>query len=94
MGSNTKGIIAVLITGAIVYLAYKKFYKKSVVKSDVDIIIERLDSDFVYDPKHSSFVKSADKGYVESWANAIKSGSSTFMYMGKTYNTKGGSAVK
>jgi hypothetical protein len=93
MTANTKGIIAVLITAGVVYLAYKKFVKPT-AKTDIEIIIERLDADYGQTPKHETFVKSADSDYIKAWANAIRSGSQTFMSAGKTYNTKGGTASK
>lgn len=35
-----------------------------------------------------------DKGFLKAWAGAAKSGQTTFMYNGVSYNSKGGKAVK
>jgi hypothetical protein len=35
-----------------------------------------------------------EDAYLDAWAKAIKSGASTFVYKGATYNTKGGKAVR
>jgi len=46
------------------------------------------------DEKHKTFVNNADKGYIDTWANAINKGSNTFDYDGKTFFTKGGTVKK
>jgi hypothetical protein len=89
MGSTVKGIIAVLLTGGIVYLVYKKFYKGG-AKSDAQLVIDTLNADFGFKSSHEEVVKSADAPYISAWASAIRAKIPIFVYNGAKFNTKGG----
>ena len=88
MNNNLKGAIVVVVIVGLGYLYYKKALDPKA------IVIKRLDADFGVDEKHKTFIKNSDKLYVKQWANAIKSNSETFMYNGKEYWVKGGSATQ
>jgi hypothetical protein len=86
MNKNVKGIITVLVVLGVGFFAYKKFLKPDNKK----IVLKHLATNYGVKESHKSFVDSADKGYIDSWANAIKIGSETFTYNGKTFYTLGG----
>jgi hypothetical protein len=90
MNKNIKGTIVVGIVIALGYLVYKKFGKPDSRK----VLINYLNATFGADSKHTDFINNAEKGYVESWSNALMNGKDTFEYNGKTYNTKGGIVKK
>ena len=92
MSNNTKGVIAVLITGAIVYFVYKKFYKTGDTRSDAQIVIDKLNADFGFDKSHETFVRGAESGYITAWASAIKAKIDTFTYNNKNFSVAGGTA--
>ena len=82
--------IAVAILGVGGYYAYKEFKKPNKLsKSEsVDVIIEN--------GGHSNrdFISTFETGFLIAWANAIIKGEKTFVYNGKSYNSKGGTAIK
>lgn len=86
MNKNVKGLIVVLLVTGVVYIAYKKFGKPNSRK----VVTNYLDATYGKTKSHSDFVNSADKGYIDSWSEAIMSGSETFIYNGNTFITKGG----
>lgn len=88
MNKNIKGIIVVAIIVGVGYFYYRKALDPRA------IVLKRLDADFGVSTDHARLVYSADKGYINNWAKAIKSNSETFMYNGKQYWVKGGSATK
>jgi hypothetical protein len=88
MNKNLKGVLVVAIIVGVGYFYYKKALDPRA------IVIKKLDADFGVDSKHGTFVRSADKEYVKSWAKAIRLGAETFMYNGKQYFTKGGNTTK
>jgi hypothetical protein len=90
MNKNIKGLIVVIAIAGLGYLAYKKFGKPN----NKQIVIKFLDASYGATDKHKTFVDSADKGYIDSWASAITNGSETFDYNGKTHYTKGGTTKK
>lgn len=88
MNNNLKGAIVVALVVGIGYFAYKKIF------SWENIVTKRLDADFGFDPKHKDGVKKMDKLYVKQWGMAIKRNAESFMYNGKEYWVKGGSATQ
>jgi hypothetical protein len=90
MNKNVKGIITVLVVLGVGFFAYKKFLKPDNKK----VVIKYLDATYGVDAKHTSFINSADKGYVDNWAKAIKDGSETFVFNNQTHYTKGGTVKK
>ncbi len=91
MNKNLKGLLIVAVVGAVVYFAAKK---SGLLKSNKQIVIDRLDADFGFSENHKKFVNSADKEYIDAWAKAIKSNQELFFAQGKKFYTKGGSTVK
>jgi len=90
MNKSTKNgivVVAIVLVGG--YFAYKKFVKPNSRK----VLINYLDATFGKDAEHTTFINSADKGYVDAWAKALMKGESTFTYNNKTYNTGGGNAA-
>jgi len=90
MNKNTKGAIVVVIILTLGYLAYKKLGKPDSKK----VVINYLNATFGADSKHTDFINKADKGYVDSWSNALMNGKDTFEFNGKTFWTKGGTEKK
>lgn len=90
MNKNVQGIIAIAVVGIIGYLAYKKLGKPDSKK----VIINYLDATFGLKKEHTDFVNNADKGYIDSWSDAIMNGKDTFQYNGTTYVTRGGATKK
>jgi hypothetical protein len=88
MNKNTKGIIAVAVVVLLGFIAYKKLAKPNSKK----VVINYLNATFGFKKENADFVNSADKGYIDNWSNALKNGSDTFEFNGKTYNTKFGTA--
>ena len=83
MTSTTKGIVTVLTVVAVGYAAYyfllwdkKAFYAKKIVGAG----------------KHGNEgdLKTLGEGYLTEWYKAVKKGSDSFTFEGKTYNTQGG----
>jgi hypothetical protein len=90
MNKNIQGIIAVALVGLVGYLAYKKIGKPDSKK----VVINYLDATFGFKKEHAVFVSKADKGYIDSWSEAIMNGKDTFQYNGTTYVTNGGATKK
>jgi hypothetical protein len=90
MNKNLKGVLVVVVVLGVGYFAYKKFLKPDNKK----VVTKYLDATYGVDEKHKTFVNNADKGYIDTWANAINKGSNTFDYDGKTFFTKGGTVKK
>jgi hypothetical protein len=90
MNKNVKGIITVLVVLGVGFFAYKKFLKPNNKK----VVIKYLDATYGVDAKHTSFINNADKGYVDSWADAINKGVDTFQFNNQTHFTKGGTVKK
>jgi hypothetical protein len=86
MNKNVKGLIAVLIVGAIVFVVYKKFGNTK--KNDASYIVSS--------GKHGNVeaLMTFDKDYIKAWANAIRNKQETFTLKGVKYNTQGGKIVK
>lgn len=86
MNKNIKGLIAVAIVGAIVFVVYKKFghTKSNNVK------------EIVKSGNHGSYdtLMTLGDDYIKAWANAIRNNQETFTLKGVNYNTKGGKLVK
>ncbi len=84
MSSTTKGIITVVTVLAVGYAAYyfllwdkKAFYAKKIEAAG----------------KHgsaSSLIQILGEDFLKQWYKAVKKGSDSFLYQGKTYNTQGG----
>jgi uncharacterized protein (UPF0333 family) len=100
MDSKTKkGLLVtgvVLAVGAVAYFVLvKKKTTSSIFKPNSrEVIIKYLDATFGTSATHTTFINGATQSYVDSWANALMSGKSTFVDNGKTYNTAGGTSVK
>lgn len=87
MSKNTNGIIAVLVVAGLGYLVYKKLGKPNSKK----VITNYLDA--TYGGDHKEAVSKMEKGYLDSWSNALMKGSTTFDYNGSTYKTLGGKKI-
>jgi hypothetical protein len=90
MNNNVKGIITVGIVIGLGFLAYKKFVKPDNRK----VVIKYSDGIYGKSPSRNAFIYSADKGYVDAWANAIKKNSQTFKFNDKIYLTQGGTVKR
>jgi hypothetical protein len=83
MNNTTKGIIAVLVVGALVFATMKLTTKKS----------KRKMAEFIVDSGNHGNVDtlvSFGDDYIEAWFKAAKKGVETFTLNGVSYNTKGG----
>jgi hypothetical protein len=87
MNRNVKGIIVVGVVIGLVFFAYKKFVKPDNVK----VILQYLEKVYGKNENRKANLYAADKGYIDSWANAIKKNSNTFKFGDKIYLTVGGS---
>lgn len=83
---NKKTILWIGVYAAVAYGAYYMFFSKTKYAKQ---IIQFGNSEGSLDT-----LKSFDIGFLRSWANASKNNEKTFTYQGKSYNTKGGKAVK
>jgi hypothetical protein len=90
MNNNVKGIITVGIVIGLGFLAYKKFVKPDNRK----VVLKYLEGVYGKNENRKANINSADKGYIDSWANAIKKNSETFKFNDKIYLTKGGTVKR
>lgn len=88
--SVKNGLIVVVAVTLLGYFSYKYF----VLPDSKKVVISYLDATFGKDPKHTDFINSANKSYVDAWAKAIMKGEDTFTDGGKLYNTSGGTAKR
>lgn len=80
--------IAILIGAAVVgFAAYKYFWDSK--KHYAQVIL----SSGMYG-SGSAALESFEKEYLKEWSKAAKSGVDTFVYAGRSFNTKGGTAKK
>ena len=91
MNRNVKGLIVVLVVGVTVFLVAKK---TGIIKSNKQIVLERLTKDFGKNPAHKTFIDKADKEYIDAWAKAIKKNQEKFFAQGRWHWTEGGASVK
>lgn len=87
MNSTTKGIISVVIVGALVYGVYMLTYGK---KHHYATIILKFGKSTGTMAQLHTF----DEKFLKSWAKASMRNEPTFTLDGKVYNTQGGSAKK
>jgi uncharacterized protein YxeA len=87
MNNNLKGLIAVLIVGGAVFLAYRMANKGNLKYA------RRIIKDENYGGDESVLI-SFDEDYLKEWAKASKNKQQTFSYKGTNYNTKGGKSVQ
>jgi hypothetical protein len=83
MNNTTKGIIAVLVVGGLVFATIKLTTKKS----------KRKMAEFIVDSGNHSNVETLvtfGDDYIEAWFKATKKGLESFTLKGVSYNTKGG----
>lgn len=82
MNKTINGVIAIVVVGGLVFLAYKKFGKSK--KRDAMLIIKQ--------GKHGDYqtLMSFGDDYIEAWANAVRKKQDTFTLKGVRYNTQGG----
>lgn len=75
------------IGGYFIFKEYKK-PKQRTKEENVKIIVE--------DGKHGANLINSnfEEGFLNSWANSVLEGKSSFLYKGKAYNTQGGTSVK
>lgn len=90
MNNNVKGIIVVGVVIGLGFFAYKKFVKPDSKK----VVLEYLERVYGKNENRNANINAADKGYVDSWAKAIKKNSETFKFGDKIYLTQGGTVKK
>lgn len=80
--------LAILVGGG--YAIYKRVKANLTTngQSDIDTIISSGNH------PNRAFISTFQPEFLSAWANAIKAGQPTFVFNGKTINTKGGSTVK
>lgn len=83
MNKNTKGILAVLIVGGIVFAVYQLTRKKT-KKEMVEFITKSG-----YHPNPDALMTLGDD-YIQAWFFAAKKDEPSFMLDGKKYKTQGG----
>ena len=84
---NNKTIVMVIGTAVIVFAAYKYFWDSKKHYSQVILSAGMYGSG-------AAALESFDKEYLKQWAKAAKSKIDTFVYSGRSFNTKGGTAKK
>lgn len=87
MNNTTKGIIAVLAIGALVYGAYVLTYDKKHRYATLIIQLGKYQGGVVA-------LHTFGEDYLKAWAKAAKKNQSTFTLNGVTYNTQGGKETK
>jgi len=87
MKENTFKVVALLILVGGGYFLYSRI-KKNKNLGDVDTIILSGNS------SNKTMLLTFQPEYLSAWASAVKSNQPTFVFSGKTYNTKGGTTVK
>jgi hypothetical protein len=85
MNKNLKGVVAVVLVGALVYGVYLRVYGN---KHRFATIILKLGKAKGTMAKLHSF----DVEFLEAWAKASKKDLPTFSFNDKIYNTQGGTA--
>lgn len=85
MNKNVKGIIGVVVVGALVYGVYMLTYGKK--HHYATIILKFGKSQGTMAQLHTF-----DVDFLKAWAKASKNNLPTFSLNGKTYNTQGGTA--
>lgn len=88
MNKQTKNAVVVLGVLGIFILGYFG-YEQMKAKKNRKIVITYLDNLFP-ETKHTDFVNSADKKYINAWASAITENKPNFIVNGEIYNTNGG----
>ena len=88
--SIKKGLLVVAVVTLLGYFSYKLF----ILPNSKKVVINYLDASYGKDIAHTTFVNSAKKSYVDSWAKAIMRGENTFFDGGTLYNTSGGTAKR
>ena len=83
MNKNVTGVIVVVVVAAGAYFVWRKMTSK---KRNAMIVASA--------GRDLSKILSYDEGYVKSWAKAIKTGASTFVFNGVTYSKETGTIVK
>ena len=87
MNKNVIGIVAVVLVGGAVFLAYKMSVKGNL----------RLARQIIKDGNFSGgevALAQFDEPFLKEWAKASRRRNQTFTYLGKVYNTIGGKAVR
>lgn len=80
--------LAILLGGG--YVIYKRVKANSTedAKSNIETIISSGNH------SNRAFISTFQPEFLSAWATAIREGKATFVFNGKTINTKGGSTVK
>jgi hypothetical protein len=84
-----------IVSGLIIlvggYFIYNKFYKKTprTKEESISLIVSTSNSS-----NANNILSTFEDDFIKEWANAIEKGNKVFKYNNKSYNTKGGSAVK
>jgi hypothetical protein len=84
-----------IVSGLIIlvggYFIYNKFYKKPprTKEESISLIVSTSNSS-----NANNILSTFEDDFIKEWANAIEKGNKVFKYNNKSYNTKGGSAVK
>jgi hypothetical protein len=92
MNNKTRnGLIVVGVVAILGFITYKFAFPKSTIGlSSREIVRRHLIANYGVDG--NNFSQTAEQGYIDAWAKAIKEGMPTFIYNDKTYNTIGGKA--
>jgi hypothetical protein len=85
MNKNVTGVIVVVVVAAGAYFVWRKMTSKK--RNAMTVFTASAGRDL-------SKILSFDEGYVKSWAKAIKTGASTFVFNGVTYSKETGTTVK
>jgi hypothetical protein len=80
-------IAGLLILAVGAYFLYKRV-KTNTTTGDAEVIL--ASGSFA----NKATLLSFQPEYVSAWANAVRAGSRTFTFQGKSYNTQGGKAIK
>lgn len=93
MKLKTKNIVPVIAIGVVILYLYSKRKKKASASEPTKADYANM---IISSGNSTSFaaLMNFDEDYIKAWATAIKAGQPSFVYNGKTYNTKGGKAYQ
>lgn len=92
---DKKVLIITGISVLLVFMAISKFANSSKTVNNRDIVNEINSLGGIYNPTESvlSGTSSFGTDFLIAWRDALKNGQSTFIFNGKTINSKGGRTV-
>lgn len=88
MSNNLKWGFGLAAAGLVVFF----YLKNEKYKSNKELVIAHLGATYGKNQRHTTFVNSATKSYINAWADAIRKGQDTFVdpAKGTTHWTEGG----